>query len=363
MQTGIVMVKNTGGYQMKAKRGVAVSWEVASVVPCHRSMAFHAAIIGAFASLLLLGFSPAAHAELTWGNKGSKCDGPHRIEYARLWGLGLGTDWKAICRATPASGISALSNGKRPSYCVDKAALGIWGEWKYSNHASCGAHFAAPKPTGCFGPNRQVMSARLEGDLGGRSWENACQATNGPGNLGRPDRCVKDALSTGIWGEWYTGQACAKPLQWGNWKDNGCVRDMQRADANAGGISVEGMRSYSAVLWNVGGDWMEACRHARIDLTGADSRDGLTGPTCSSENELAPPSDETTGVQSMSIHPRTHCCLGGVLRTLRVAGPVSAATVETFANVGWASGAGFDGEVDGPVGSGVGRDRCESYAA
>jgi len=228
---------------------------------CRASRTYLTAAL-AFCSLAI--WAPVANAALTWGNQGSKCDGPNRIEYARLWGLNWGTDWKKICERTKARGVSRLSDGKRPSYCVDKGGLGTWGEWKYSNHPSCGAHFEALKPTGCFGPNRQVYSARLKGDLHGRSWETACQETNGPNGLGKPDRCVKDAFSTGIWGEWYSNRTCAKPLRWGAFKDNGCVRDMKHPDANAGGISLQGMRSYSAVLWNVGGDWLEACKQTPI---------------------------------------------------------------------------------------------------
>lgn len=223
--------------------------------------AWHVAVL-VFSMLVIM--APAAQAALSWGNQGSKCDGPNRIEYARLWGLNWGSDWKKICERTKASGVSRLSDGKRPSYCVDKGGLGTWGEWKYSNHPSCGAHFEGPKAAGCFGPNRQVYSARLKGDLHGRSWEAACRATDGPNNLGKPDRCVKDAFSTGIWGEWYSNRSCTTPLKWGAFRDNGCVRDMKRPDANAGGVSLQGMRSYSAVLWNVGGDWLEACKQTPI---------------------------------------------------------------------------------------------------
>ena len=217
--------------------------------------------------------APDSLAALTWGDKGSKCEGPNRIEYARLWGLSIsGGDWKKTCEATPARGVSRLSDGKRPSYCVDKKGLGVWGEWKYSNHPSCMARFEKPRPAGCFGPNRQVYSARLIGDTHGKSWEQACASGNGPAGFGKPDRCVKDALNTGIWGEWYSNKACTVPLKWGLPRDNGCVKDMAAPDANAGGISIRGMRSYSAVLWNVGGDWLEACRRAPARIRLRDGR-------------------------------------------------------------------------------------------
>lgn len=214
----------------------------------------------------------AGSERLHWGDFGHKCDGGHRIEYARLWGLRPGTDWKQICERTRADGVSPLSDGKAPSWCVDKGVLGTWGEWKYSGHASCAARFESVKKAGCFGPDRQVYSARLTGDLGGRSWEEACRGAAGPGRLGTPDRCVKDPLRTGIWGEWYSGESCDVPLAWGPLKDNGCVKDMKTPDANAGGISLEGYRSYSAVLWNAGGDWLEACKFASIRKQTGDGR-------------------------------------------------------------------------------------------
>jgi hypothetical protein len=207
----------------------------------------------------------AAAQSLRWDGVGHKCEGANRVEYARLWGLSPGTDWKGICERTRADGVSPLSDGKVPSRCVDKRALGTWGEWQYSNHPTCGARFEPARKAGCFGPNKQVYSARLIGDLAGRSWEDACASAAGPGRLGKPDRCVKDALNTGIWGEWYSDERCAVPLKWGSLKDNGCVKDMKTPDANAGGISLEGYRSYSSVLWNAGGDWLEACRLAPID--------------------------------------------------------------------------------------------------
>jgi len=214
----------------------------------------------------------AAAESLHWDNVGDKCEGGNRIEYARLWGLRPGTDWKGTCQRTKADGVSRLSDGKVPSKCVDKGTLGTWGEWQYSNHASCGAKFEAVKKAGCFGPDRQVYSARLTGDLHGRGWEEACQSTAGPNDLGKPNRCVKDALKTGIWGEWYSQERCAVPLEWGALKNNGCVKDLKTPDANAGGISLEGYRSYSAVLWKAGGDWLEACRFAPIRKKTADGK-------------------------------------------------------------------------------------------
>jgi hypothetical protein len=43
---------------------------------------------------------------------------------------------------------------------------------------------------------------------------------------------------------------------------------MEAADVNAGGISFEGKRSYSSVLWNAGGHWEEACKFAPATIVG-----------------------------------------------------------------------------------------------
>jgi hypothetical protein len=38
-----------------------------------------------------------AAESLRWDDVGRRCDGAHRVEYARLWGLRPGTGWKGIC--------------------------------------------------------------------------------------------------------------------------------------------------------------------------------------------------------------------------------------------------------------------------
>jgi hypothetical protein len=214
--------------------------------------------------LALVPAVPAAAAALRWDNKGTRCAGTQRVDFARLWGLIPGTDWVGICKRTRAAGLYPRTDGKVPSTCVQKLDGSVWAEWKYSNHPTCGARFEPVKKAGCFGPNRQVYSARLTGDLAGRSWEEACESAVGPNSLGKPDRCVKDALPTGIWGEWYSQEPCDIPLRWGSLKDDGCIKEMKTPDADRGGISLKGYRSYSSVLWNAGGDWREACRFAPI---------------------------------------------------------------------------------------------------
>ena len=43
-------------------------------------------------------------------------------------------------------------------------------------------------------------------------------------------------------------------------------------DANTGGISLDGYRNYSAVLWNAGGNWLEACKFAPVNKSTADGK-------------------------------------------------------------------------------------------
>lgn len=212
-----------------------------------------------------------AWANPTWGNPGERCSGTTRVLYSRLHDIPWGQDWTAACNRT-------RMNGALPNKCIDKGAGGMWGEWYQRNHASCqpaGPKWGTLEQSGCTSPNKQVVSARLWDIKPGQDWETVCRRTAGPGGRGVPDRCAKDALSTGIWGEWYENRACSKPLQWGSFKNNGCVARMKNADSNVAGIDLSSKRSYSAVLYNVGGDWKEACRLARATVAGS----GFEHPT------------------------------------------------------------------------------------
>ncbi len=213
---------------------------------------------------------PNDPAKLEWGQVGNECRGSKRVEYARIWNI-ESNDWKPVCERTPAKGVSQLSNGKVPSTCIDKGLLGTWGEWHYSNHPTCGPHFEADlRKDGCQAPNRQVYSARMINDVGTESWEETCARTAGPDKFGNrvPDACRSDALRTGMWGLWYDeNETCETPLEWGEFKDEGCVKDQDGVAASATGMSGEGYRVWSSVLWNIGGDWLEACRFAPVDVT------------------------------------------------------------------------------------------------
>lgn len=129
-------------------------------------------------------------APLTWGNVGHKCENAARIEYARLWGLRPGTDWTEICRRTKANKISQLSDGKVPSACVQKVDGSVWGEWKYSNHASCTARWGNFKKDHCVDIGHRQWSSRI--------WEQGSDpmlecgrtpAVVGGQHFAKPDRC------------------------------------------------------------------------------------------------------------------------------------------------------------------------------
>lgn len=129
----------------------------------------------------------------------------------------------------------------------------------------------------CTAPGAGEVTARLDGIPWGQFWEDTCEnkiSGQSPPNLnqygasGQPRSCKKDEFSTGIWGEWYREEACEVPLKWGGFKDNGCVKDMEAADVNSGGVSFGGKRSYSSVLWNAGGHWEEACKFSPATIVG-----------------------------------------------------------------------------------------------
>jgi hypothetical protein len=226
---------------------------------------------------LLMGTS-AAQAALWWKDVSHSCLRPGVGQVsAKLEGIPWGQSWENACNGSAAPALNRFGASGRPDRCEKDAPwnTGIWGKWTVRDDPRCPdpnrLRWTDWKRAGCFGPNRQVYSARL---MGSRDWEGDCAVTDtsevsGREGWGTPDRCVKDAIPTGIWGEWYReGEACRVPLTWGTFRDNGCVKDMGTPDGNAGGVSLQGKRSYSAVLYNVGGDWTEACRFAPAVVAG-----------------------------------------------------------------------------------------------
>ena len=204
---------------------------------------------------------PPPAPSLSWSNVGDKCENGVRVEYARLWGLQPGTDWVGICSRTKASGVSALSDGKVPSVCVNRAPDGVWGEWKYSNHSSCAARWGDFKKDQCVRSGYRQWSSRL--------WEagadplRTCKKTAATVNGQRfvaPTRC-KNLGVGGVWGEFHVrDDSC--PF-WGN--------ELGTAGVVRGECAALNVRKYYARLWDIAGreDWNAACHAKAATVAGA----------------------------------------------------------------------------------------------
>jgi hypothetical protein len=115
----------------------------------------------------------------------------------------------------------------------------------------------------CIRDGVAKYSSVLRGIPVGQSWEKACARSTAliNGQRVRPTRCVN--TGTAMWGEFEMSDAsCNRPkLQWGSFKDNGCViLDRQGW----------GMRSYSSVLWNIpaGQSWEKTCANTPANVGG-----------------------------------------------------------------------------------------------
>ena len=115
----------------------------------------------------------------------------------------------------------------------------------------------------CVGNGVAKYSSVLYGIPLGQSWEAACarSTTVINGQRIRPTRCVNDHVH--MWGEFMVRDAsCNRPeLTWGSFKDNGCVILDRKG---------WGMRSYSAVLWNIptGQSWEATCARTPANVAG-----------------------------------------------------------------------------------------------
>ncbi len=217
--------------------------------------------------------TPKPTEPLTWGNVGDKCENGARIEYARLWGLSPGTDWVGICRSTKAARVSQLSDGKVPSHCEQKLDGSVWGEWKYSNHASCAAHWGEFKQDDCVGIGTRQWSSRI--------WEQGsdpmmeCQRTEAVvdgQHFAKPNRC-KNLGVGGVWGEFDVKDASC-PF-WGN--------ELGMAGLVRGECAAVNVRKYYARLWDIadGIGWNKACHAKAATITnqsGTPSRCVSKGP-------------------------------------------------------------------------------------
>ncbi|MCB1763508.1 MAG: hypothetical protein KDI27_10270 [Gammaproteobacteria bacterium] len=211
-----------------------------------------------------IGITTTVNAALSWGNQGSECRGTQRVDFARLWGLSPGTDWVGICRKTSASKVSGRANGKVPSTCIQKPDGGVWGEWKFSNHASCKAQPKSVQPLTWGNVDHKceqgarIEYGRLWGLQPGADWVGICKKTKAlnisdlsDGKV--PSRC-EQKLDGSVWGEWkYSGHAsCA--AKWGDFKKDHCVST--------------GYRQWSSRIWEQGSDPMIECRRTPAVVNG-----------------------------------------------------------------------------------------------
>lgn len=220
-----------------------------------------------------------------WTSRKMKCENDKEVKVsARLMGID-NLQWKRYCNSKDADAeLKVFGASGTPDKCVTVPGTGVYGEWYYEDPKFCGSevHWGDIKPAGCTTPDpkdlegiktqhnrpadRQVYSSRLWGLKMNQDWKQECYKANGPHDWGKPDRCViVGGGAGGVWGEWFTDNQCAKPLKWTKLRDQGCLNDQDRPEAVPPGQSFDGLRTYSARLMNIGGDWMKTCHFADHD--------------------------------------------------------------------------------------------------
>lgn len=226
-----------------------------------------------------------------WDKPKHRCTAPGkgRVE-ARLLGVD-GAWWGKkgrkfdLCNSEDAPAIDAFGMTGKPTSCK-KRAVHVYGIWDNNDDAICAPVWGEVEKKGCMGPidsassnpaesmYRQVSRAKISKlKNGGKWWQinkwkwpltnkkrqwarEQCLNMEHP-TKGKPDYCK---VKSGVWAYWYqTVQQCETPLEWAKFKDNGCVKDMQQPDLPGSDIDITGMRSYSARLKKVAGNWLESC--------------------------------------------------------------------------------------------------------
>lgn len=224
----------------------------------------------ALTGVMVAMLAPTAMAE-KWGNARKSCNGRTLNVSAQLMDIPWGASWENACATKSGHGVG-YGITRKADRCVKSA--GMWGEWSIPDHAQCAPKYEwAEVNETCTGNGVQTISSKLYNIPFGESWEDACNAMNASGAVaqkgvsGTPERCVSTVA--GVYGEWDKQDvaSCVSNLEWGSFKDEGCVKDAEGVAAAGTGVTGEGYRVWASVLWNINGDWMEACRIAPINET------------------------------------------------------------------------------------------------
>lgn len=202
---------------------------------------------------LVLAISPPALAATHWGaiSANSCSTMEHRQYSAQLLGIPFGQSWEAACASASAT-ISGIFFA-RPTRCVNKGLLGMWGEWDVPD-SRC-PYWGTIAAGHCSALNRRQYSAQLMDVPSRVTWEVACAskpATVAGLSFARPTRCVNKGI--GMWGEWDV-------------PDNACPRFGEVAAKECVGV---GLRKFSAQILDVpsGMSWETACAGEPATING-----------------------------------------------------------------------------------------------
>jgi len=198
-----------------------------------------------------------AEAAMHWGDfqKDSCIDNGVRQYSSRLWDIPIGAKWDTACKGTVATINGNTYNA--PARCIDKGALGMWGEFNVPDQ-TCQSRWGDFQKDGCTKWNVRQYSSRLWDIPSGMPWDTACKGTGATINgitYNAPTRCMNKG-AFGMWGEFdIPDQSCP---HWGAFtrKTNGCTS--------------MGIRTYQAQLMDVPADtsWENACPRMAATVSG-----------------------------------------------------------------------------------------------
>lgn len=208
--------------------------------------------------VLVLAISPPALAAVHWGTiSANSCSTmEHRQYSAQLLDIPFGQSWEAACASA-----SATIRGvffARPTRCVNKGLLGMWGEWDVPDNGC--PRFGAVAAKECVRVGVRKFSAQILDVPSGVSWEAACAgepATINGTFFSTPTRCLN--MGVGEWGEWDAPDTTCP--HWSSFTRGQCV------EYNA---DTTGKRDYSAQLMEIawGLPWKATCETTPATVAG-----------------------------------------------------------------------------------------------